>query len=242
MSMKSDLVSALMLMTRLPVRGTPTRAAGDAAWAWPVAGLIVAGLGGGLGLLALRLGLAPQAAALLVLGAQIVLTGALHEDGLADTADGVWGGHTRDRRLEIMRDSRIGTYGVVALILSLSLRWTLIAVALTQAGIAAVLIAAVVSRAAMAVVMRYLPAARTDGLSRGTGRPPARAVGIGVGLATLALLTAGWAGVVAAAFVAGLVAGAARIARAKIGGQTGDVLGAVQQIAEIAVLIALTSV
>lgn len=241
MSVKSDVVSALMLMTRLPVRGRPTARAGDAAWAWPVAGLVVAGIACTFGLGAIRLGVPPGVAAILILGSQIVLTGALHEDGLADTADGFWGGHTRERRLDIMRDSRIGTYGVVALILSLLLRWSLIAAALTQDDIVAVLIAAVVSRAAMAAVMRQLPAARADGLSQGAGRPPGRAVWSGLGLAALALLTVGGAGLLAAIAVAGVVLGLAALAGRKIGGQTGDVLGAVQQVAEITVLIVLTS-
>ncbi|CTQ49909.1 adenosylcobinamide-GDP ribazoletransferase [Jannaschia donghaensis] len=237
----SDLISAFMLLTRLPVRGTPTPAAADAAWAWPLTGLVVAGLASMLGLGALWLGLSPPAVAALTLLALIAMTGALHEDGLADMADGFWGGFTPERRLEIMRDSRIGAYGVIALVLSLTIRWSLIATAILLLNPLAVVIAAVVSRAPMAVLMRWLPPARTDGLSRGSGVPPLSGVAIGVALAVAALVPAGMSGIVAGLTVIGVTLGMGVLARRKIGGQTGDVLGATQQLSEIAVLVALTS-
>jgi adenosylcobinamide-GDP ribazoletransferase len=237
----SDLISAFMLLTRLPMRGTPTPVAADAAWAWPLAGLAVAAIASVPGWAVLALGGQPAAAATLVLVTLVMLTGALHEDGLADMADGVWGGFTSERRLEIMRDSRIGAYGVVALVLSLTLRWSLIATAMFQMNPYAILIAAMVSRAPMPVMMRWLPPARTDGLSRGAGIPPASAALIAVGIAALVLIPAGLPGVVAAILVLGVTLGMGQLARRKIGGQTGDVLGATQQLSEIAVLIALTS-
>ncbi|MFT7596440.1 MAG: adenosylcobinamide-GDP ribazoletransferase, partial [Paracoccaceae bacterium] len=122
----SDVAVAFVLLTRLPLPTLPDHAfarQAHAAWAFPLVGLVVALLAGGMGWAALRLGLPASIAAGLVLGAQIMLTGAMHEDGLADTADGLWGGFNADRRLEIMKDSAIGTYGVLALILSLGLRW-----------------------------------------------------------------------------------------------------------------------
>ncbi len=90
----ADIAEALALLTRLPVRRTRPRGAG-AAWAWPLAGVAIAGLAGLAGLVGLYLGLPPAPAAALVLAVQIAATGALHEDGLADTADGFWGGTTR---------------------------------------------------------------------------------------------------------------------------------------------------
>ncbi len=99
-----------------------------AAWAYPLVGVVVGGLGAVTGALALWLGLPAPLAAGLVLLAMIAVTGALHEDGLADTADGFWGGWDRARRLEIMKDSQIGSYGVIALILSLGLRWSALGV------------------------------------------------------------------------------------------------------------------
>ena len=121
-----DLPLALSLLSRLPVPVDHSRAgerAATAAWAYPLVGAGLAGLTGGLAWALSAAGLPPGPAAGLVLVAQVMLTGALHEDGLADSADGLWGGWERERRLEIMRDSRIGAYGVLALGLSLLLRW-----------------------------------------------------------------------------------------------------------------------
>ena len=242
MSVKSDLLSAAMLLTRLPVRGTPTSPAARAVWAWPLAGLAVALIAGVAGLAVWAMGAQIPVAAFVVLAVQVALTGALHEDGLADVADGFWGGFDPARRLAIMRDSRIGTYGVVALVLSLLIRWSLIATALIQGQLLAVLlIAGVASRAPMAVAMRWLPPARGDGLSRGTGRPPAWGAQAGVAMAVLALAFAGMHGIVAGMLVTGLLLGLGLLARRKIGGQTGDVLGALQQVSEIAILVALTA-
>ena len=117
-----DIATATALLTRLPVPFTADRAAA-AAWAYPVTGLFVATLAAAVASLALAFGLPPALAAGLVLAIQVIVTGAMHEDGLADSADGLWGGWTRARRLEIMRDSRIGTYGVLALVLVTGLRW-----------------------------------------------------------------------------------------------------------------------
>ena len=242
MSLRSDLISAAMLLTRLPVRGRPTDPAARAAWAWPLVGLAVGLVSSLLGLTVHAIGATPAVAATLTIAASVMLTGALHEDGLADTADGLWGGHDAARRLEIMRDSRIGSYGVIALVLVLLLRWSLIATALIQGQVLPVLLAAAIaSRTAMAVLMRWQPHARADGLSRGAGRPPANAVWIALVPAGLALLPFGVAGLAAAVLAALVLAGLGHFVRAKIGGQTGDVLGAAQQLTEIAILAVLVS-
>ncbi|MEM7710269.1 MAG: adenosylcobinamide-GDP ribazoletransferase [Pseudomonadota bacterium] len=243
MSVKSDLVSAAMLLTRLPVRGKPTAVAAQAAWAWPLIGGLVGLLAGLVGWVLLGLGLHVGFAAGLALATSVTVTGALHEDGLADVADGFWGGFDPARRLEIMRDSRVGSYGVIALALSLIVRWSLIAAALDEGVVVAVLVAAgAASRAPMAVLMRWLPPARSDGLSRGAGRPEVRAIWLGLVLATLALVGQGPAPTVAAGVaVIGVTLALGLLARTKIGGQTGDVLGACQQLSEIAVLAALTA-
>lgn len=238
----SDLTTALGLLTRLPMpmsifTADQIRPASHAAWAYPLIGGVIALLSGFAGWLALSLGLPPSAAALFVLVASIASTGAMHEDGLADCADGFWGGWTRERRLEIMKDSQIGTYGMIALVLGLGLRWVAIVAILTSgAYLMALICAAVVSRAAMVVVMYALPTARPSGLSGTTGRPPklamVTAVVIGIIIAGLVLPSA-LTPVLIATF------GVTLIARAKIGGQTGDVLGATQQITEITVLLSL---
>ena len=113
-----DLRLALGLLTRLPLPSTPDMARGaQAAWAWPLAGLAPAALAALAMALGSALGVLPGVAAALGLAVSVMVTGAMHEDGLADTADGLWGGWTPERRLEIMKDSRIGAYGVIALIL-----------------------------------------------------------------------------------------------------------------------------
>lgn len=247
MSLRSDVLSAMMLLTRLPIgrvlRGNPTPRAADAAWAWPLAGLAVGLPAGALGMAVAASGLPGGFAAALTLLCLVMLTGALHEDGLADLADGFWGGFTPERRLEIMRDSRIGAYGVIALILSLLARWLLLETALSQGNLlGATVVAAMVSRAPMGVVMRWLPPARSDGLSRNNGQPPAKGVRIGALLAIAVLLTQGpLHALLAAALVCAVTWGVGLLARAKVGGQTGDVLGAVQQLCEIAVLAALVA-
>ena len=231
---RSDLLAAVSLLTRVPVAAAPATA--RAAWAYPVAGL-VPGLATAATMgLALAGGLAPAIAGALALAVGVVVTGGLHEDGLADTADGLWGGWSVDRRLEIMRDSRIGSYGVLALLVLFVLRWS----ALTAAGDAAtggLVLAAVVSRAAIVPVMTALPAVRRDGLSRSVGRPGRGPVAIAVGLGAVAALLGGRAGIVAALAAAAAAWTVAALARARIGGQTGDILGAVQVCAEAAVLV-----
>lgn len=242
----ADLGVALVLLTRLPVPRLPDGAfaqQGRAVWAFPLAGLAVAGPACGLGWAALALGLAPWAAAGLVLGAQVMLTGGLHEDGLADCADGLWGGQDRARRLEIMRDSRVGSYGVLALLLGLGLRWGALAALLGAGAWGAVLAVAVLSRGLLPGLMAALPHARPDGLARGVGPVEALPAGIALALAlALALPLAGSAALAAVALAGLAVAGLGALARARLGGQTGDVLGAAQQLGEIAALLAVQAV
>lgn len=239
----ADPALALGLLTRLPVRVTQTGRGARAAWAWPLAGALLGALAALAGWAALALGLPAPVAALLALATLVTLSGALHEDGLADSADGLWGGWTRERRLEIMRDSRIGSYGVIALALSLALR----AVALSTlfeagpgAAAAGLIAAAMLSRAAMAGAMAALPHARETGLARMQGRPPAPTVALGAALSlAAAAVLAGLPGLVAGLAAALAAAALARLAMARIGGQTGDILGAAQQLAEIAALLCL---
>lgn len=239
-----DLGVALALLTRLPGLGGVDMARGArAAWAYPLAGAVLGALAGILGLLALALGLSPLFAAGVALTASVVISGALHEDGLADVADGFWGGWQRDKRLEIMRDSRIGSYGVIALALSLILRWAALA-ALFEAGGAvwAMIAVGALSRGGMVAVMAALPHARQDGLARYTGRPQADTLGLAaLTSVAIGLLCLGFAAIGLALLVAAVALACAALARAKIGGQTGDVLGATQQVGEIALLAVLAS-
>ncbi|WP_163849429.1 adenosylcobinamide-GDP ribazoletransferase [Pseudooceanicola aestuarii] len=237
----ADLLAALGLLSRLPLPDHAPRGAG-AAWAYPLAGLVLGALAALAGMLALRLGLPSGGAAIVVLGLSVWLTGALHEDGLADCADGFGVQADRARRLEIMRDSRLGSYGAVALMLALLARWYGLTLVLAQPGGGwAVLGVFALSRSAMVPLMAVLPFARADGLARGMGRVRGgdAALAVGLGLAVV-LATAGLRDMLAAGLLAGVAVLALAVrARRLIGGQTGDVLGAAQQVAEIAILAAL---
>ena len=244
----NDLRVALALLTRLPLPHPAydpdaTRPMARAAWAYPLVGVVV-GLAAALVGWGLHEGLNLPAglAAALCLSAQIIVTGAMHEDGLADCADGFWGAWEAPRRLEIKKDSQIGSYGTLALIASVLLRWYCITLMLGFGSVFLTLIVAgAVSRAAMVVVMQSLPNARAGGLSDQTGRPewPAAAVAMGI-TAVLTFCCFSLLIGLAIALVFGLsILCIALLARAKIGGQTGDVLGATQQLTEIGVLIAV---
>lgn len=242
---RSDITTALRLLTRLPLpaTGTSTRDA-QAVWAYPVAGIAVGAIGATVGTVGAGLGLSAAIVAALILLGLTVATGALHEDGLADSADGLWGGWDRARRLEIMRDSRIGTYGVIALVLSLIVRWAaLTSIVSSDAGLFAPMIAVgAVSRVPMAALLAWLPAARAEGLGAAVGRPGVQSVWLAVGIAMIAaLLLVGWVAVALAFWIAVATLIVGLIAQRKIGGQTGDVLGASQQVAEIAALCVLST-
>ena len=236
----ADLQVALGFLTRLPVGAAGSLA--NAAWTFPLVGLLVGAVAALVFAAARALSLPHEVGAILAVAAAIALTGALHEDGLADTADGFGGGKERWQRLAIMRDSRIGSYGVIALVLSLLLRVAAIAALPGPGRVAAALIAAhVLSRAALVPVLRSEPLARDDGLAAGVGRPPAAVANVALALAALlALLFLGISTAIAAALVvAATTLGLARLARRQIGGQTGDVLGAMQQVGEAGVLLAV---
>lgn len=214
-------------LTRLPV-GRPGGAPGlaGAAGYFPLVGAAVAAVGIGVWA-AVNAVFGPLAAAVVSVLATVAVTGALHEDGLADTFDGLWGGSTPARRLEIMRDSRLGTYGAVALVGDLLLRVALL-VPLDVADVARMLVAGhVVGRAAPLVLVAWLRPARPGGQGARLGAVSrSGTVGAGVTVAAaLAVTTGPWAPLIlAAAFVP--VALLRRAARRRLGGFTGDVLGA----------------
>lgn len=239
----TDPMAAMALLTRLPIPGADHGRGAGAAWAWPLAGLAVGGLGWAALAGAMALGLPVAAAAGLALGVQILTTGGLHEDGLADTFDGLWGGRTPDRRLEIMRDSRLGTYGALALVIVTGLRWSGIA-ALAAAGAGAALVgAAMLSRSAMSGLSARLPLARRDGLAATTGRARPAAVIAASAIGVLGALAACGpaAALAAAAAVTASALWISQRAHRGVGGQTGDVLGACQQLAEAAALLAFAT-
>ncbi len=245
-----NILSATLFMTRLPIArllpaGDPApRPLADFAWALPVVGLITGGLAAIALMAAYAIGLPPLAATLIGLAASVALTGALHEDGLADLADGFGGGAGKAAKLAIMRDSQIGTYGMLALIFSVGMRAAALAGLPGPGTAAAALItAAVVSRALIVAAMTGLPPARDDGLGHAAGRPETATFLTALAIAAVAAFVLSGAVawillITAAAAAAALMA----LARAQIGGHTGDVLGATQQVSEIAVLLAAAAV
>lgn len=242
-----DVAVCVGFFTRFPVpsTGRETRFA-DALWAAPVAGALVGGLVGLALIVSASLGVQPTFAAALALGVGVAATGALHEDGLADVADGFGGGHDREDKLAIMRDSRIGTYGVLALLFSFALRWAALAGLAMLAWpwvLAACVAAHGASRSLLPAFIAFVPAARADGLGAGVGVVSRAVAATALALGTLALSCLGLGSLLMSVLLLGLLFCAfARLCRSQIGGQTGDVLGAVQQAAEAAVLAVASSV
>lgn len=250
----ADLAMALRFYSRLPL---PAREAGDhdapaldrIAYAIPLAGLVIGLIGGGVLLLARALQFPTLLSAALAVAVMVLITGAVHEDGLADTADGLGGGRDRTQRLAIMRDSRVGTFGAVALVLSLLLRVAALDALLTTTNplrtAFALAAAAAASRAAGILLLRALPPARADGASAAFGQPsPAATMACALTAALIVaclVVPSFGVGAMFAGLLAPLLALAiiARLGVRLIGGQTGDLAGATQQLAEIVFLLAL---
>ena len=217
----------------------------SALW-FPLVGAVV-GLSGALaGLAAAIVGIPLLAAAALAISVQVLITGALHEDGWADICDGLGGGRTREDKLRIMRDSRIGTYGALGLFLLLAMRLAAIQTLLPTIGgaLAALCAAAALGRAAPAILMASLGPARTDGLgARATRVRPARAVG--AGLIALTILGTGVVtgfvpvlpAVIAATAAGFATLGIGLLCQRHLSGHTGDGLGAAALVAETSALL-----
>lgn len=251
-----DLARCLRFYSRLPVPALPYEQNPHAlpdfprlARVLPLAGLVLGVLPALAMAGALWLDLGPWLAAMLAVSVMTLTTGAFHEDGLADTADS-FGGATRERRLDIMRDSRIGTFGAAALFLALALRIGALATLITRtdgvAAAAAILGIAALCRTAGLMPLVFLPPARLEGASHAVGQPPRDVFWFAVGLAGAAAITLGvlgglpFGGIVLMMTLSALSGyGMIRLADHHIQGQTGDIAGATQQVAEIAALIGL---
>ncbi|KQS98099.1 MULTISPECIES: adenosylcobinamide-GDP ribazoletransferase [unclassified Rhizobium] len=218
--------------------------------AFPIAGLLIVLPAAAIVSIFTAINASPLFTAFVAVAIQALITGALHEDGLSDTADGLGGGKTKESALLIMKDSRIGSYGAVALILSFGLRVSALAAVLpllTPSGAGLLVLAtAALSRTAMVWHWSRLPPARRDGVAASAGEPDASAVTvalvIGVVSAALLLFLSGaslLSAVLAIAAFAATVPAFSEIVDGKIGGHTGDTIGATQQLTEIAVLAAL---
>ncbi|MCF3639899.1 adenosylcobinamide-GDP ribazoletransferase [Rhizobium sp. TRM95111] len=251
-----DLARSVAFLSRLPVPerhfiGHDGRLS-RAVRAFPLAGLMITLPPAALLSVLVALRTDPLLAALLAVAAEVLITGALHEDGLADTADGIGGGRDRDHALTIMKDSRLGSFGAVALVLVLGARIAAIAAilpGLSPAGAALALVAvAAGSRAAMVWHWQALPPARKDGVAASVGEPErtAAVVALASGAALFLLLLVLSAGALAACAAAAALAVAVlalnRLVLRRIGGLTGDTIGATQQVASVAALVALALV
>ena len=244
----ASILVAVRFLTRLPVpfvRTLDPPPLHAAMAMFPVAGALIGGIGGGVLVLCDQAGLPPLFSACCAMAAGTLTTGALHEDGLSDVADGFGGGNSREQRLDIMRDSRIGAYGAIALMIVLLARASLLMALLALPPMGVVILtacAAAFSRSLVVDLMWATRPARHDGLSVMAGRP-------GRNTTLLALVIGGLGAGVAATYVLSpesgvlaLIAGGAAtgviraVAMRKIGGQTGDVCGAAQVLSEIAML------
>ena len=236
-------LTAVMFLTRLPCPawvGHDAPTLSRSAVYFPAVGVLV-GLLGALAYGVVGLAFSPLFAAAAALAATVWLTGAFHEDALGDSFDGFGGGWTPNEVLRIMRDSRLGTYGTVALVLTLGARWGALASLAPAAVLPALVAAHVVGRWTALPLILWLPYVRESG----TGKPFAASVTPGrlaVGTAVAAVpvaLALGWAAVPAVATACGVTAAGGLYARGRIGGMTGDVLGAVNQLAELSVYLVL---
>lgn len=235
-------LAALQFLTRLPIRlRSQPNMATMVVW-FPVAGLVIGAIVGGIGAGLWELS-PPLVAGAVAVTAGLLLTGAFHEDGLGDIADAFGGGYTVERRIEIMKDSRHGTYGVAAMCASIVIRMVAVGSLPGPAAIFASCVAAhVTARSIVVGLMAAAPLADHSGLGADYGRSTtlaraAVALLVGTGITALAI---GWwaAPVLLAAVLAAVAVGA--LARHKIGGISGDVLGACEQVAECACLVVLT--
>jgi adenosylcobinamide-GDP ribazoletransferase len=247
LQLPADTVTALAFFSRLPVRAPASafdlrRSAG----AWPLAGLLLV-LPAALLLVLLRAAeFPPVVAVLFALAAYAALTGAMHEDGLSDVVDGFGGGRTRDEKLAIMRDSRLGAFGALALVFALLLKTSALATLALLPGYAALALlgAAVLSRSMALWHWNATLPARRDGMAWSAGRPDWLSLLIGLALgavAVIVLLAAfGLSAVLAIVMAAAGVGLFSSLCVRQIGGHTGDTIGATQQLAEALLLAGLS--
>jgi adenosylcobinamide-GDP ribazoletransferase len=245
-----EMKAAAIFLTRLPAR-LVTFDSGKApdfthgARVFPAVGALI-GLAGGIVLIiAMWLGVPALVAAAVAVGFIVLITGGLHEDGLADMSDAL-GGATIEERLEILDDSRVGTFGALALVFSILIRIAAVgAIAATGAFRAALALVAAeaVSRAGLVRLWHDLPAARLGGLSSDTGPPNQNAMLVALAVAAVVTVVVGvpsiglWATILASALAALATFGMIRLTAQMLGGRTGDALGATQQVALAAFLV-----
>ncbi len=240
MAPTAGFLGALQFLTRVPIRlRTAPDITASVPW-FPIVGALVGSVVGGVAAGSMEL-VPPGVAAAVAVLFGVVLTGAFHEDGLADTADAM-GGWTPEQRREILKDSRHGSYGVAALCGSIVLRIVCVASVGPAVAFAGLVAAHTLGRVAAVGVMASAPLPPVDGLGADYARSLTRgaaAAGVVGGIAVAAVVTGWWV----APLVIGTGAGAltvAIIAGRALGGVSGDVLGAIEQSVECTVLVVVT--
>jgi adenosylcobinamide-GDP ribazoletransferase len=241
LSDRTGFFGAVQFLTRVPVRRASAADTAQVVVWFPVVGALV---GAVVGAVAAGLGelVAPAVAAAVAVLVGVVITGAFHEDGLADTADAVAGGWTTERRLEILKDPRHGSYGVAALCGSIVLRVVAVASLGPAAALGGLVAAHALARGAAVATMGIVPVARRDGLGADFARGVSARRATTGALVAAAVATAAvgwWAAPLALAAAAGAAAVVA-LARRAFGGITGDVLGAIEQVAECLALVVVS--
>ena len=242
----TDIAAAFTLLTRFPLpvdhAKTGERAA-HAAWAYPIVGAILGLIAGTIALTLATIGVQTGISAAIAIGALMLFTGALHEDGLSDCADGLGGGTTIQRRLEIMKDSRIGAYGAAALGAIILARWSGYDAIITVDWLWAFIAVGAASRLPMVLVMYAMPLARPDGLAATVGLVTAPIVLIATLLTlVICVLAIGLLGVPLILIAVLACLPLCYLAWRRIEGYTGDILGGCQQIAEVVALATLTTI
>ena len=238
----SDLTISLGLFTRLPVKSIEHSVdLGKTVWAWPLVGGLIGVIIGICAEVLNSLEIPPELSSLIIIALLVLLTGGFHEDGLADTFDGLWGGDTPEKRLTIMNDSRHGTFGVLALVISILFRWVLLKL-LFESGflLAPLVIACVISRTAVVPFLIILPSARKTGLTAEIGRVPLWSAIICFLISLMPIyLFLGLIGFILVAIGLLITLPVYIFARKLLRGQTGDILGTVQQLTEICIILAI---
>jgi adenosylcobinamide-GDP ribazoletransferase len=242
----ADVGTATAFLTRIPMphpSGSYPPNFARAQRVYPVVGALIGASVGGLYFGLAIAGVPRAAAAAIALGASALLTGALHEDGLADLADGFGGGRDKAAKLEIMRDSRLGTYGTLAMLVSFVAKVSALVSMSNHGAFFALTAVHALSRGVLPFMARSMPYARTDGLGASAGRVSlATAICTFAAAVMITWLALPWDLAFEACIAA--VAGAASIAvlaTRQIGGQTGDVLGAGEQLAEVSALLLIAA-
>lgn len=242
-----DFVRAATFLTHIPFQIDETEAArplATAALGFPLVGLMVGVIGAIAFVIANAVGLPQLASALIAVAATALIASGLHEGGLANAVDGLLSGKDRDDSLRIMRESSLGKFGMLALIFIIGLKVAAIEALGPTLAAASLIAAEVAGRTVLPAILMVIPPARTEGLSFEAGRPSKESVTLTLllgGALTLLMLGIG-AGLIAIIITAVLCALMARIATMRLGGHTGDVLGAIEQITATAVLLTAAAV